>query len=399
MSGHVYKRCTCPVQRDAAGRKVNCQKPHGSWTFVANIPADGPQKRRQHTRGSFATRRDAEQALREFLSTVDRGEPVLPTKITVEQYLIRWLDAVAPSLAPTAASNYRLLVRCYVLPHLGPYQLTKLRPDHLITAYRALLAGGGRRGRPLSATTVRTVHRILSKAFNDAVRDGVLSRNPAAHVPLPKKVRPDLKVWDRSQVAAFLAAAAQDRLYAAWLLALLCGLRRGELAGLRWSDVDLGTGTVRIASQRTTDAAWQVITKEPKGSSRRTVDVGPAVVDALTAHRKTSDEEQRRYGVPSKDTGLVFVQLDGQGYHPDRLRELFQALARKAGVPVIRLHDARHSCATLALDAGLHPKVVQQLLGHSSWSVTMDLYSHRVDRLQRDATVRLEKLVHRALGS
>ncbi len=393
MSGHVYKRCPCPVQREEGGRKLNCPRSHGSWTFVANLPAEGPTPRRQHTKGGFTTKRDAEQSLRTFLATVDAGQVVLPTKVTVEQYLVGWLDAVAPSLAATAASNYRIVVRCYVLPHLGSYTMTTLRPDHLIKAYRALLAGGGRYGRPLSATTVRTVHRILSKALGDAVRDGVLARNPTANVPLPKAVKPELQVWNRAQVATFLPYATEDPLYAAWLLALLCGLRRGELAGLRWNDVDLERATVRITSQRTTDAEWRVITKEPKGTSRRTIDIGPVLVAALTAHRQAVETAHRQNGMPSADVGLVFVQIDGSGYHPDRLRELFQALAKRAGVPVIRLHDARHSCATLALDAGLHPKVVQQLLGHSSWNVTMDLYSHRVERLQRDASTQLEALV------
>lgn len=195
-------------------------------------------------------------------------------------------------------------------------------------------------------------------------------------------------------MAAFLDVAGTDRLRVAWLLALLCGLRRGELAGLRWSDVDLERGVLRVASQRTTDSEWRVVTKEPKGTSRRSIDLGPVVLEALVAHRRQSVQEGlQRYGASVEPEGLVLLQADGEPYHPDRLRELFQALGRRAGVPVIRLHDARHSCATLALDAGLHPKVVQQLLGHSSWSVTMDLYSHRVDRLQRDASAKLEELV------
>ena len=360
---------------------------------MANLPQDGDAGRRQHTKGGFATKRDAEAALRDFLSVAATGQVVLPTKVTVRDYLAGWLEAVEPSLAVTASGNYRIIIRCYVLPHLGTQQLSTLRPDHLITAYRTLLTRGGRRGRPLSATTVRTTHRILSKALADAVRDGVLARNPAVNVPLPKAIQPELQVWNRVQVATFLTYAATDRLYAAWLLALLCGLRRGELAGLRWPHVDLERGTVRIVSQRTTDADWHVITKEPKGTSRRTVDLGPLLIAALTAHRREVERAQREDGMPPPEDDLVFVRDDGLGFHPDRLRELLQGLAKLAGVPIIRLHDARHSCATLALDAGLHPKVVQQLLGHSSWNVTMDVYSHRVERLQRDASAQIEALV------
>lgn len=390
MAGHVYKRCKCPVRRDDNGRRLPCPKPHGSWTYVANVQGEAGAKRRQVTKGGFRTKRDAEAALRAFLCNADKGLVALPTRITLGQYLTEWLDAVEPSLAPTAASNYRTLVRCYVVPHLGDRRLTGLRPDHFLSAYRALLAGGGRLGRPLSSTTVRTVHRIVSKALNDAVRDGFLARNPAARLPLPRRVRPDLQVWSREQLAVFMPVAAEDRLHAAWLLALLCGLRRGELAGLRWRDVDLDQQLLRIATQRTTDAHWQVVEKEPKGTSRRTVDLGPMLVDALRQHRQRAELEAGAVGSEYWTTGLVFTREDGSPYHPDRLRVLFQAVAKRAGVPPIRLHDARHSCATLALDAGLHPKVVQQLLGHSSWSVTMDLYSHRVERLQRSATAQLE---------
>lgn len=363
------------------------------------MPPEPGRARRQLTKGGFPTKRDAEAALREVLNQADHGVVVLPSRMTVEEYLASWLDAVEPSLAATAASNYRAVIRLYVLPQIGSHRLNALRPHHLVDAYRRLLHGGGRGGRPLSPTSVRTVHRVLSKALADAVRDSLLARNPAANVPLPRQVKAELQVWSKAQIAQFLPVAAADRLYAAWALALLCGLRRGELAGLRWQDVDLEAGTVRISSQRTTTTEWAVVTKEPKGTSRRTVDVGPLVVGALAQHRKRALEEAQVVGAAYEDSGLVFVQGDGTPYHPDRLRELFQSVARRAGVPVIRLHDARHSCATLALDAGLHPKVVQQLLGHSSWNVTMDLYSHRVERLQREASARLEAFVTGEVGA
>ena len=161
-----------PVQRDEGGKRLNCPRPHGSSTM-----------------------RDAEIALRAFLLAADTGQVVLPAKTTVADYPAAWLDAVEPSLAATASSNYRIILRCYVLPHLGTHRMTALRPDHLITTYRTLLAGGGRCGRPLSATTVRTVHRILINALGDAV----LARNPAANVPLPRAVKPALQVRNRAQ--------------------------------------------------------------------------------------------------------------------------------------------------------------------------------------------------------
>lgn len=389
MKGHVFKQCKCPAVRDQAGRRVNCPKPHGSWKWMADLPVTDGQPRRQQTKAGYKTKRDAEQGLREYLALADQGQVAPPALTTLGLYLEEWLDRVEPTLARTASSNYRIVLRSHVLPHLGTRRLTKLEPRGVALLYRHLLEQGGRGGRPLSATTVRTVHRVLHKALEDAVRDGALGRNPLARVQPPKAVKRELQVWDRDQVRKFLEVAAGDRLQAAWLLALLCGLRRGELAGLRWSDVDLEQGVLRVASQRTTDAHWVVVTKEPKGTSRRSIDLGPVLAEALQRHRAAA-----ALAAHGGQLGLVFVREDGSPFHPDRLRELFQSLAKRAGVPVIRLHDARHSCATLALDAGLHPKVVQQLLGHSNWAVTMDLYSHRVGRLQREATQRLEELVH-----
>jgi hypothetical protein len=157
-------------------------------------------------------------------------------------------------------------------------------------------------------------------------------------------------------------------------------------------------GTLSVTTQRTTDTDYQIITKAPKGTGRRTVDLGDGTVAALRAHRQAQlAEVADLHGLLLTSSGdapeYVFVAEDLQPLHPQRLTDLFQRAAKAAGVPVIRLHDARHSCATLALDAGVHPKVVQQLLGHSSWSTTMDLYSHRVDRLQREATQRIEGLL------
>jgi integrase len=159
---------------------------------------------------------------------------------------------------------------------------------------------------------------------------------------------------------------------------------------LRWRDVSLKAGTVTVATQRTTDAQGHVVETEAKGTSRRTIDVGRNGVEAVVAHRARQERERAAWGDGWTDTGYVFVQENGLPYHPARITELFQALAARAGVQVIRLHDGRHTCATLALDAGVHPKVVQELLGHSSYAITMDLYSHRVRRLQRDVTSRIE---------
>jgi integrase len=393
VQGSIRKRCPCPPRRDATGKKIPCTRPHGSWTFVVDVPARPGVARRQVTRGGFATKKDAETALAEFLTRVAHGHQPAPGRLTVAEYLEEWLVGCELSLAATAFTNYRTVLRTYVVPRLGQVPLLKVTPAALTRLYADLVASGSRRGGPLSPATVRTVHRIVSKALGDAVREQLLPSNPATHAKLPRRQRPELQTWNAEQAAAFLAHARTDRLYLAWLLALACGLRRGELAGLRWSDIDLERATLEVVHQRTVDSEWNVVSKEPKGTSRRTIDLGPGVVAAVREHRSRAASERLAAGPVWQDCGLVFVDQLGRPYHPDRFTRMFRHVSAKAAVPLIRLHDARHSCATLALAAGIHPKVVQQLLGHASWSTTMDLYTHRVERLQREASAIIEALV------
>lgn len=414
MRGSVFKRCTCPVRLDDKGRKLTCGKQHGSWSFKIDVPSLNGA-RRQVVRGGFPTRKDAEQAMAETLAKANRGVVLPSTRLTVGAYLDQWLASVKPTLEVAAWTNYRTCVDRYVRRGVGGVDLAKLTGAMLSAHYAALIAGGGRAGRPLSPTTVRTVHRVINKALGDAVRDDLLLVNPAQKAVPPKRRRFEATVWTSEQAMRFLMAVIEDPLYAAWLVALSCGLRRGELAGLRWCDVDLDRATLRVTTQRTTDTDYNVILKGPKGTGRRTIDLGVGTVAALRAHRDAQrvqlaqlqgllfpvDEADRlAEGRPKKvpecpkeSPAYVFLGDDLEPIHPQRLTELFQRAAKEAGVPVIRLHDARHSCATLALESGVHPKVVQQLLGHSSWSTTMDLYAHRVDRLQREATQRIEDLL------
>jgi integrase len=368
-----------------------------TWQYVVDLGIDGNGRRRQYRRRGFSTKKAAQAAMLEAQSQQVRGELANPGKRTLANYLDEWLSAARASLEPAAWTNYRNCLGLYVIPRLGEVQLGVLTPLTLSSLYAELLRCGGRKGRPLSPTSVRLVHGVLRKALNDAVQWGLLGTNPALRASVPKRRRAELRVWSPEEAAAFVAAAEGQRMAPCWLLALTAGLRRGELAGLRWEDVDLERAVVRVVVQRTTDSDYKIVSKEPKASSRRSVALAEQMVTALRRHRVRQAQERLAAGPGWQESGLVFVDELGRGYHPQRITDLFQEAAAAAGLPRIRLHDLRHTSATLALVAGVHPKIVQERLGHASIGMTLDIYSHVLAGMQHAAAAQVEGLLWRAL--
>jgi integrase len=231
-------------------------------------------------------------------------------------------------------------------------------------AWRAPDVGTPRR-RPLATNSVKLAHRVPHRALAAAVRWNLIFVNPVSSVRVPKGATPEQRVWTAAEARQFLDALVDDRLVALWTLALHTDMRRGELAGLRWSVVDLDAGTLTVAQQRTS-ANYEEVIAAPKAKSHRQLLLAPATVAALRDHLRRQREERLRLGPAWTDSGNLFVDEAGVEYHPQRSTKLFAEAAEKAGVPKIRLHDTRHTMATLALEAGVHPKVVQEQLGHSA---------------------------------
>ena len=256
-----------------------------------------------------------------------------------------------------------------------------------------LLAGGAVGGGQLSPTSVLQVHRTLRRALNDAVRWGLVDRNVAVDAKVPKPAERTFTVWTPEQSAWFLVSVADDRLYVLWLLALHTGMRRGELAGLRWPDVDLKTGKVSIVVQRTTDG-FRVVTVAPKAGSRRVIQLAAPVAAQVESHRDRQAKERADRGIePAGPDDTVFADELGRPYHPQRLRALFGRASERAGLPAIRLHDLRHTMASTALAGGIHPKIVQERLGHTNVAMTLDTYSHVTDTIQGEAAERLNVMM------
>lgn len=355
----------------------------GLWCFVVDVPAAGGGRKQTRRRG-FATKREAQAALDLLVGQVVTGLYVDPTRLTLGEYLTEhWLPAMAATVRPTTADTYGRLVRLHLVPGLGAVRLQKLDRAHVGRWLAGLTVAG------LSPKSVRNVHGVLVKALADAVELELVSRNAATKPRgLPPARRPALKAWTGEQLGAFLAATADDRLSPVWRLLAATGCRRGEVLGLRWSEVDLEGGTATIIRQRTI-AGGRVVEGAPKtAAGARTVALDPGTVRSLRAWRSQQAAERLLMGAGWAATGLVFTNPDGGGLWPQRVTARFRELAQGLGLPLIGVHGLRHSAASFMIASGVNPKVVQARLGHAHVSVTLGLYTHVLpghDRAAADA--------------
>ena len=336
----------------------------------------------------YPTRRAAQQARTELLGALDHNTYVPPDKTTLAQYLRQqWLPTIATQVRPGTWAEYRSKAEKHLIPALGQVALQQLTTAMLNALYKDLLERG------TGPRTVQYVHATIRKALNDAARWGLLTRNPALHATPPKRRHQELNTWTAEQLRQFLQAVEGERLYAAWRLGALTGMRRGELLGLRWSDLDLDQGWLSVR-QALVVVDRQVQVSQPKTArGRRLIALDPGTIAALRAHRTQQAKERLVLGPAWSAGELVFTREDGQPLHPDWFRRRFERRARRAGLPPIRLHDLRHTHATLALQAGVHPKVVSERLGHATVAMTLDIYSHAIPALQHDAAATIADLV------
>lgn len=317
--------------------------------------------------------------------------------VAVEDYLVEWLTRHRSQIRPTTHKSYRQVITCYLLPQLGELALEELDRRTVESAYAELLARGGRRGRPLAPKTVRYCHTVLRVALEDARIDGLIATNPADQARPPRLAHADdeaqeLQVWTGRQAATFLAFVDDHPFRAVWHLALGTGARRGEVLGLRWRDVDLDAGQVRIRRALTVvDGVPRLLA--PKTSRSRALHVGASVVAALRRERQA--QEQRRTTATSWDDrwGLVFTGDDGGHVDPMAVTQQFRALVRAAPVPVIRLHDLRHTHASLLLADGVPIKVVSERLGHTTIAMTLDVYGHLLPGMDAEAADRFDAIL------
>ena len=332
------------------------------------------------------TRAEAAKKLAKALSQRADGIVFDDQGLTVGEYLGRWLMDVRDTVRKSTHRRYQYAIGSHIKPALGRIKLKDLTPAHARWFYRERLDSG------LAPATVHKLHVVLHKALKAAVADGLIPRNAAAGLKLPRITREEIDPLSQEEALRLLEAAAGDRLEALYVLALNTGMRQGELLALKWDDVDLERGVLRV--RRTlTHADKAYVLGEPKTSkSRRTIRLTTSAVTALRAHLSRQLEEIERMGSLYEPGGLIFATETGTIINPSNLRiRYFKPLLKKAGVPPIRFHDLRHTCATLLLSKDVNPKIVSEMLGHSSISVTLDIYSHLLPDMQEKATKALEE--------
>jgi integrase len=341
---------------------------------------------------SAKTKTEARRALRQAMADADRGLIFDADSLKVGEYLDRWLaDSVSDTVKATTFERYEQITRIHLKPTLGRVKLKALTPAHVRSLYREKLEAGS------SARTVRYIHTTLHKALKQAVMDGLIPRNATEAVKPPQTSREEMHPLTPEQAKHLLQVAHEvgDRLEALYVLAIHTGLRQGELLGLKWDDVDLEDGSLQVRRTLTITKSGPVFTAPKTTSSRRSVKLTSYAIEVLKSHLERQLAEIDRVGSlwsPGDADGLVFASETGEPLDRRAVTKLkFKPLLKRAGLPEIRFHDLRHTCATLLLTRNVNPKIVSEMLGHSTIAITLDTYSHVLPNMRDQAAAAMEE--------
>jgi integrase len=367
----------------------------GHWAIILDVQDAATGKRRRKWHSFKGTKRQAHEECARLVAAMKAGAYVEPSKMTLAEFFDRWLAHIKPNVSPRTLERYEEIAKKNLVPLLGALPITKLRPIDISQAYAAALTSGRRRGDGgLSARTVHHMHRVLSQALKQAVRWDLLLRSPCDR--LEKKDRPKVEkkpvaTIDAAETVKAISAARDRRLFVPILLGSMCGMRRGEIVALRWKNVDLDRAQIAVvASIEQTKAGCRE--KEAKAGRSRTIAMPVLLVDELRAYRLTQAQELLRLGMRPTGETLVVTKEDGSGMQPrsltHRVAEFMKGLGSK-----VRLHGLRHSHASHLLAANVHPKIVQERLGHSGIAITMDIYSHLMPNMQAEAAAKVDAVL------
>lgn len=392
MQGHIRKR----THTTKSGKETV------NWYVIVDLGRDVNDKRRQKWHGGFRTRKEAEVARTKIVRDLHDGTYTEPTKLTLREWVEeKWLPTVRTQVKPSTFESYRRNMSHHALPTLGGRSIRDIGPSQLNALYGELLSTGRRNGSGgLSAKTVRYIHTIIHKALADALDAGLVATNAAerAKPPRPRAATTtELRVWTPGELRRFLDFVVEHRLEAAWHVSAMTGMRRGEVLGLRWADVDLDNARIHVR-RALVSVAYKLVMSTPKNHRPRVVDLDPGTLEQLRLHHKRQIEERTEWGSDYEDGDLVFCKENGVPLHPQTYTQAFERLVGTANFPKIRLHDLRHTHATIALGAGVPTKVISERLGHESPAFTLKQYAHVIPGMQAEAAAQVANIVFQNPG-
>jgi integrase len=347
----------------------------------------GPDGKRRYVSGK--TKEDARRNLRRARGDAERGLLFDADNLKVGEYLDRWLsDSVRDTVKATTFERYEQIARLHLKSTLGRVKLKALTPAHVRRLYREKLKTGS------SARTVRYIHTTLHKALKQAVMDGLIPKNATEAVKPPQPTREEMHPLTPEQAKLLLQVAheAGDRLEALYVLAIHTGLRQGELLGLKWDDVDLEDGSLQVRRTLAMTKSGPVFTAPKTTGSRRSVKLTSKAIEVLRSHLERQLVEIDRVGSLWRENGLIFASETGEPLDRRAVTKLkFKPLLKRGGLPEVRFHDLRHTCATLLLTRNVNPKIVSEMLGHSTIAITLDTYSHVLPNMRDQAAAAMEE--------
>lgn len=343
---------------------------------------------KNRTYKSFDTQREANRWGSKMVEQIRQGLLTLRNKISLSKFLDDWLVIARSSIRPNTSLQYTQIVHKHIVPTLGNILLRELQADHVQRLYTEKLASG------VSPRSTRLIHAVLHRALNHALKQGLVSRNVSDAATLPKVPRKEMKTLDDYQVRQLIQATDDVQMQVLFWIAVTTGLRKGEILGLKWSDLDWQTRKLQIQRQVQRRAGEGLIFCEPKSASgRRVVVLGEKTLDRLREHREAQYQKRIQVGDLWQDFDLIFTSPIGTPLDQSKVSKVYKECLSKTGLPMIRFHDLRHTAATMMLQQGIHPKVVQERLGHSDISLTLNTYSHVLPSMQDEAAEKMDELL------
>jgi integrase len=366
------------------------------WSFSVDIGRDaGTGKRKQKTVSGFKTKKEAEKSCAELISQIENGNYVENTKDTLSSFLNDWLEMKGKqTLKATTLDTYTRTINSRISPAIGKMKLFEIQPIHIQRFYSDLFEEG------LSHEYVLLIHRILRSAFNTAYKWQLLQKNVMDHVEIPKVPKKEMKTWTLEQAQKFLSYVNETdaQYYIAYYLAIYTGMRRGEIFGLRWKSIDFDNYKISITQTLSWVSGKGLIFQDAKTrESHRSISISTSVVEELKIHQEEQNKQKLRLGAAYTDNDLVCPSSTGHPANTQIAVHYFKVYSERAGVPVIRFHDLRHTHATLLLKLGENPKVVSERLGHSTIQLTLDRYSHVLPDMQKEASSKFERAMKNTL--